>query len=323
MILSPLLNFRKILEAAKVKNQNIRTRLAPTPSGYLHAGNAFSFVLTWLLARASGPGNSLRLRIDDNDSTRLRREYSDDLFRSLRRLGLDWDEGPQNPAEAPLFSQTLRQERYLQLLGRLYQTGHLYACTCSRKDIAAQTSHECPCLLNAHKLKSDPESALGYTVPHDTALRLHTPADLHITVPDLSGKAINVHLLTGIPNPVLMRRDGIPAYHIASLADDIDYKINLVVRGDDLLPSTALHLHMATLLGEQSFPDALFLHHPLLTGPDGEKLSKSIGSRPVTPENTDERELVAFFRMFSLLAGIPGEAVSAIGLLRQVKKEIS
>ena len=112
----------------------MRTRIAPTPSGYLHAGNAVNFLLTAELARLHG--GSLLLRIDDLDAERARPEYLDDIFHSLEWLGIAWHEGPRDAADFQRnWSQRTRIGRYQVLLDQLRRGGHLYACTCSRKEL--------------------------------------------------------------------------------------------------------------------------------------------------------------------------------------------
>jgi glutamyl-tRNA synthetase len=114
--------------------EGLRTRIAPTPSGFLHAGNAVNFLITHELARAAR--GTLLLRIDDLDAERARPEYLDDIFRSLEWLGIDWDEGPTGPEDfLRNWSQRSRIERYSELLLGLRKGGHLYACECSRKAV--------------------------------------------------------------------------------------------------------------------------------------------------------------------------------------------
>ncbi|MBE7179290.1 MAG: tRNA glutamyl-Q synthetase, partial [Mucilaginibacter polytrichastri] len=111
------------------------SRIAPTPSGFLHEGNAFSFVLTWLLVRQSG--GKLRLRIDDYDLPRVRREFIEDIFRLLDWLGLDWDEGPQSPDDHTRnFSSKRRYDLYRNLLSVFLSFELAYTCSCSKKELA-------------------------------------------------------------------------------------------------------------------------------------------------------------------------------------------
>lgn len=256
----------------------VRTRLAPTPSGFLHLGNAANFLLCWLFARTQG--GEVCLRIEDTDTTRRRTEFVESLFRDLEWLGLDWDEGPSGPGDSmgPWFqSSPSRQARYREVMEAWTALGHLFPCRCSRKDLS---------LAAPQVARLDQAQGLGSLYPGtcqvrepaeagpSDAWRLRLPgressfADLWRGRQDLSNMA-------GMGAPVLRRGDGCFAYHLAVCVDDFDQGITHVVRGRDLLPWTHLHLHLHSLLGG----DALsFGHHPLLGGLQGERLAKSAGS---------------------------------------------
>lgn len=236
----------------------MRTRIAPTPSGLLHAGNALNFLLVDELARRTGA--QVLLRIDDLDKPRVRKAYVEDIFRLLPLLGIAWTEGPRDEADFQThWSQQLRLHRYHALIGRLVAVGATFACTCTRTSVP-----RCPC------------ASLG--LPLDTpgaVLRLRTADAPPVSARMLNGLEVLLDPHQLIPEPVLRQRNGAPAYQVASLSDDIDLGIDLIVRGADLLPSTAAQLHMARALGLHAFLDARFVHHPLLTDPEGRKLSKS------------------------------------------------
>jgi glutamyl/glutaminyl-tRNA synthetase len=246
-----------------------RSRIAPTPSGFLHTGNACSFLLTeQIVRRANG---QLRLRIDDLDAPRARREYVEDIFETLHWLGIAWDEGPRDAEEHySRYSQQLRGQRYHQYIDALIAGGQVFACSCSRKEIQDRSADG-----------QYPGTCRNRGIPLDTpgaALRVRTPDPCIIRVPDEREGLVEVNLAQTMRDFVIRRRDGIPAYHIASLADDVDFDINYIVRGADLLHSTAAQLYLASLLGETKFTGTRFLHHPLLTDEGGNKLSKSAGS---------------------------------------------
>jgi glutamyl/glutaminyl-tRNA synthetase len=240
--------------------QNLpRSRIAPTPSGYLHLGNAVNFLITWVLVRQRG--GRLKLRIDDADGARCRPEYIEDIFRQLDWLGLDWDEGPEGPDDLrERYSQRLRFARYRVLLVDLRQAGHTYFCGCSRAEIHEQVgSGVYPGLCR----RRSPGAG-------DLVERLLVPEH---TVIEVEGKRID--LASSMGDFVLWRRDDSPAYQLASLVDDLDDGINFIVRGSDLLVSSAAQIHLAGLLGRKSFAEIRFLHHRLLVDHDGVKLSKS------------------------------------------------
>jgi len=227
--------------------------MAPTPSGFLHLGNACNFVLNWLAARHA-PGARLLLRIDDLDAERKRPEYVQDIFDTLHWLGLDWDDGPRSPEDFEKnWSQQHRLPLYEKTLGALRSGGHLFACAKSRRDLAPFEG-DYPTQFREQHLSLDAS---------DVTWRIKTP------LPRPSGLPADF---------VVRRRDGIPAYQVASLTDDLHFGITHVVRGADLIESTEAQRYLAQSLGSASFLDIHFLHHPLLLDESGGKLSKSAGA---------------------------------------------
>ncbi len=249
-----------------------KTRFAPTPSGYLHLGNIFSFALTAALAEKSGA--SILLRIDDMDRERANPAYIHDIFDTLHFLGLPWTEGPQNAQELEArYSQRYRLDLYQQALDKLLATGLVYACNCSRAQI----------------LKQSPDGTYPGTCRHkglalhakDVAWRLNTEGAETVAVKTVNGDFLRAALPADIQDPVIRKKDGFPAYQLSSIVDDIHFGIDLIVRGYDLWPSTLVQLHMASLLKEDHFLNATFYHHPLLLDAHQRKLSKSAGDTSV------------------------------------------
>jgi len=250
----------------------LRSRIAPTPSGFLHTGNACNFLLTYQKVKEAG--GSLRLRIDDLDAARIKPEYVQDVFETLGWLGVRWDEGPRNVREHYLeYSQQLRTGRYHQLIDMLVNKGLAYACDCSRKK-TGQSGNDGQ-YPGTCRHKGIPPATPG------TAIRIIVPGDTVVQFEDEAMGTVSIDLHSVMPDFIIRRKDGIPAYQIASLADDLGYGINYIVRGADLLQSTAAQLFLADLLGEHSFSHVRFHHHPLCEDHRGHKLSKSAGSRSV------------------------------------------
>lgn len=238
------------------------TRIAPTPSGFLHEGNGTSFALTQLLANRHH-GGILRLRIDDLDRGRFRPEYLADIFETLAWMGIDQFAGPQNAADfLNDHSQHHRLNRYSELLTQLVSTGRVYACDCSRRQVRERTGggllYDGFC--RNRRLPLD-QSNVNW--------RIHVPSDTTIR---------NFSLAERTADFVVRKRDGLPAYQIGSVADDVDFGITYVVRGADLLDSTLAQLYLAQLLQLTAFEQITFFHHPLLTDTGNEKLSKSAGA---------------------------------------------
>ena len=237
--------------------QPIVSRLAPTPSGYLHLGNAVNFVLTWLLTRPAG--GMLHLRIDDLDRARMRPAYLDNIFRVIDWLGIDYDRGPTGPDEfLRHHSQLLYLPEYNRVLRRLaQQPGLVQASPRTRTGGSAQP------------------------VPLETPgapWRAQVPSGTEICFPDLWQSETRVPLGALMPDFVVRKKDGVAAYQVASVVDDLRLGTTLVVRGLDLLPSTAAQLWLAGQLSETAGFNAghvRFFHHPLLVNAAGQKLSKS------------------------------------------------
>lgn len=269
-----------------------RTRIAPTPSGYLHAGNGLAFLVTAQLAKLFRA--SLRLRIDDLDAERGRPAYVEDVFDSLAWLGIEWSKGPRNAMEQEqAHSQVKRIVRYQEFIDILKEQGDLYACTCSRsalRELARRGMKNCDCRAKQRSFK-DAEATWRLHIPSDAVVRMEqvfasarmlTPADL-------------------LTDPVIRQRGseeggGRPAYQLASLIDDVDHGNTFIVRGEDLLSSTACQLYLADRLGLETFKRVRFVHHPLITDALGHKLSKSEGAealRTMRANGTTATELHA------------------------------
>ncbi|MBO0947062.1 glutamate--tRNA ligase family protein [Fibrella forsythiae] len=258
-------------------------RIAPTPSGYLHLGNAVNFVLTWLAARQRGA--EILLRIDDLDADRKRPEYVDDIFRSIDFLGIDYDVGPASPADfAANWSQRCRLDYYSDTLNRLRDAGTLYACGLSRRAL----------------------QAYGPTYPAEgrqQQLALDTPNVAWRFRADGNGEA----------DFVVRRRDGLPAYQLASLTDDQYFGVTYLIRGQDLIESTDRQRQLAVALGWTDFLQARVWHHPLLLSSEGKKLSKSAGDGFIAEtsiramrERSNVPEMV--YRQVARLLKAPAEA---------------
>lgn len=234
----------------------VRTRYAPTPSGFLHIGNAANFVATNLLAQQHGA--DILLRIDDVDTDRVRQEYVEDIFDLLGWLDLPWDLGPKSTADADSWSQATRVERYREALMDLVDAGHAYLCSCSRSQWVSHTDRGCPgdCRRRVKRFEFG-----------RTAWRLHYSAGA---------------------DPVLWRRDDVPAYHLTSVVDDDLWHVDLIVRGADLVDATCLQRHLSSLLPGSGFHEARVVHHPLVTNEGGQKLSKSAGPHRSTLPRTED-----------------------------------
>ncbi len=253
---------------------SVRGRYAPSPTGDLHLGNAATALLAWLSVRARGGTHVLR--IEDLDGPRVRPGSAEGILRDLAWLGLDWDEGPDRGGPHAPYVQSRRAGRYAEALDRLRRDGRVYRCFCSRKDIAAAASApQAPgdevrypgTCREAAARDSDARAAAGE--PHAWRLRVEdgdAPAFVDAVRGPQGGPG------TEPPGDfVVLRSDGTAAYQLAVVVDDAAMGIDEVVRGDDLLASTARQL---LLYGALGLAPPRFGHVPLLLGPDGARLSK-------------------------------------------------
>ena len=257
------------------------SRLAPTPSGYLHLGNAFSFILTWLLVRRLE--GKLQLRIDDLDSARLKRDCLEDIFLQLEWLGLEYDSGPQGPEEhLKHYSQSLKIEDYRETLSSLRQLRSLYACQCSRKQyLAISEDGLYPKTCRDKKLDLD-QPEITWRFKSESEALSDTLFFEGSSEEDSSSKPLG--------DAVLLRRNGVPSYQIASLVDDMKNRSTLIVRGIDLYPSSLFQQTVAEKLGWATFSEICFVHHSLLKDSTGKKYAKSEGAyslKDLKQENSD------------------------------------
>ena len=252
------------------------TRFAPTPSGFLHEGNAVNAVLCSWLAQ-SGPDGRLLLRIDDFDSGRIRPGYLADVFDTLDWLGIRPDDGPTDPDDfAERWSMTTRTRTFALARDALLRDHpeRVFVCRCSRTE-----------LVDGRCVRGCRDAGLPLQA-NRSVVRLYVPAGR--TVP-IGG--------ADVPVPpgdhVLWRRDDLPAYHLGSVLADEELSVTAIVRGTDLLESSALQRHLAALLPAPAFLAADLRHHALLHAPDGRKLSKSAGAGAQPMPRTDgQRERI-------------------------------
>jgi glutamyl/glutaminyl-tRNA synthetase len=243
-----------------------RTRIAPTPSGFLHLGNVLSFALTAGLARRSGA--SILLRIDDLDRERVSREYVEDIYDALNFLSIPWDEGPRNWEEYKrTWSQVHRMGMYREMLERLRVSGKVFACDCSRSKILRESPDGVyPGRCRGRRLPLD-EEGCSWRVNTGPAFAKASAGEggLPVEMTDF----------------VVRKKDGYPAYQLTSVIDDLHFGVDLVVRGEDLRASTAAQRWLAGELGLDAFSSIHFCHHRLLMASKDEKMSKSAGAASI------------------------------------------
>ena len=252
-----------------------RGRYAPSPTGRLHVGNAWTALLAWLAARACG--SSFVLRVEDLDAARGVPGAEAELLADLAWLGLDWDEGPDRGGPLGPYRQSERRARYDAAIAALVQSGRAFPCACSRAEVArAASAPHGP----GDEGPRYPGTCRGLP-PHEVEARARAAG--RVAAVRFAGEgqrvtfADEVHGLVdplgpdGVDDFVLRRADGVAAYQLAVVVDDAAMEIEEVVRGDDLLPSTPRQLALYQAL---RLPLPRFAHVPLLLDESGERLAK-------------------------------------------------
>jgi glutamyl-tRNA synthetase len=275
----------------------LRTRLAPSPTGALHLGNARTFLLTWLWARSAGA--RIVLRVEDIDGPRVKQGATEQALLDLRWLGLDWDEGP--------FVQTERLPLYEAALAKL----GAYPCVCTRKEVEAAASaphgpeDEGPRYPGTCRGRYASAAHARAKTGRDPAWRFPVPEGAIEFTDIFAGRqSFDVARTTG--DFVVYKSNG-PAYQLAVVVDDAAMGITHVIRGDDLLASTPRQLLLYRKLG---LPEPSFAHLPLVVGEDGRRLAKRHGDTRIA---TYREAGVPAARLLGLLArwsGLPERATA-------------
>lgn len=229
-----------------------RTRYAPSPTGYLHLGHVANAVMVWGLARLLG--GRVLLRLETHDQVRCRPEYVAAALEDLAWLGFEPDEGPVDQHDAT---------PYADALAALRRLGLVYACTCSRRDWATGSTGA-PRYTGCCR-----DAGLAEATGRTLRLRVMPQAEAFT---DARGAVVQQDAAAG-GDVILRDRDGLWSYHLAVTADDIRQQIDLVIRGADLIEATGVQVQLARNLGRPVPP--AYVHHALVTGSDGRKLSKS------------------------------------------------
>lgn len=240
----------------------VRTRFAPSPTGYLHIGGARTALFSWLYARRHG--GEFVLRIEDTDRERSTEPAVQAILDGMHWLGLDWDEGP--------YFQSARSECYHEAIERLLERGHAYRCYCTREELEAMRGAQA---ARGEKPRYDGRCRERRTPRPgvEPVVRFKSPREGETAVDDLvRGRVVFDN--TELDDLIIARSDGSPTYNLTVVVDDRDMRITHVIRGDDHLNNTPKQINIFKALGAD-VPS--FSHLPMILGPDGAKLSKRHG----------------------------------------------
>ncbi len=279
-------------------DRTVRTRFAPSPTGYLHVGGARTAIFNYLYSRHTG--GKFLLRIEDTDRQRYKPEWVDAILEGLKWLGLDWDED--------VVFQSERLQRYREVAEELIRRGKAYKCYCTpeeleaereearRKGIPYRYSRKCLHLTEEQRRKYEEEG-------RKPSIRFHVPDNLDVTFHDLVHGDItyNTNDLGG--DFIIVRSDGFPTYNFAVVVDDHDMGVTHVIRGDDHIPNTPKQILIYRAM-DWEIPE--FAHLPMILGPDRQKLSKRHGSTSLEEFRLQGVLPEALFNYLLLLGWSPG-----------------
>jgi glutamyl-tRNA synthetase len=275
----------------------IRTRFAPSPTGFLHLGNARAALFSWAYARHYG--GKFVLRIEDTDLERSTEAAVQVILDSMRWLGLDYDEGP--------IRQTTRLQRYREVIEEMLARGLAYRCYATREEIEVLREEQ---RARGEKPRYDgrwrPEHATGRMPPEGVppVIRFRNPDEGDVGWHDLVKGAISISNAE-LDDLVIARADLVPTYNFAVVVDDLDMAITHVIRGDDHVNNTPRQINIYRALGAQ-VPE--FAHLPTILGADGEKLSKRHGAVSVMQYPEDGYLPEALFNYLARLGWSHGDA---------------
>jgi len=251
----------------------IRTRFAPSPTGYLHIGGARTALFSWLHARKHG--GSFVLRIEDTDQERSTAASVNAILEGMNWLGLEYDEGP--------FNQTDRMERYTEVIQQLLDEGKAYYCYCSKERLemlrANQMARKEKPRYDGYCLSENAEKPEGV----DPVVRFRTPREGSVVVDDLVRGRVAFNNAE-LDDLIIARSDGMPTYNLSVVVDDLDMGITHVVRGDDHLNNTPRQIHILRALGAEP---PRYAHVPMILGQDGKRMSKRHGAVSVMQYHED------------------------------------
>lgn len=242
---------------------SIRTRFAPSPTGYLHIGGARTALFSWLYARKHG--GTFILRIEDTDLERSTMESVNAILEGMTWFGLEYDEGP--------FYQTERFDRYKEAIQQLVDAGHAYRCYCTKEELDAlraeqMANKEKPRYTGLCRHRTEPRAGV------EPVVRFRNPDEGEVVIEDLVRGRIVVKN-SELDDLIIARSDGSPTYNLSVVVDDLDMRVTHVIRGDDHINNTPRQINILKALGAE-LPK--YAHVPMILGSDGARLSKRHGA---------------------------------------------
>ena len=283
----------------------MRLRFAPSPTGFLHVGNARTALFNWLLARRHG--GTFILRIEDTDAQRSTSASEAGILRDLRWLGLDWDEGPDAPGAYGPYRQSERLDLYREQAFRLLAGARAYYCFCTQDQLeserrAALAAGQSPRYSGRCRGLDPGEARRRVDAGEAAAMRFRVPEGRDVSFPDLVRGPVTFSTEV-IGDPVILRADGVPAYNFAVVVDDALMEVTDVVRGEDHISNTPRQVLLYEALG---FTAPRYAHLSMVLGPDQGPLSKRHGATSVQEFREKGYLPEALVNYLALLGWSPG-----------------
>jgi len=280
----------------------VRVRFAPSPTGFMHVGNARTALFNYLFARHHG--GKFILRIEDTDTERHSEEAVNVIYEALRWMGLDWDEGPDKGGEFGPYRQSERLDIYKKFIEELKEKGLVYECYCTQEELEEMRKEqlkrgEPPRYTGKCRHLTEEEKERLKAQGRKPVLRFKVPEDRIIRFKDLVKGDIEINSRQLGGDFVIVRSNGMPVYNFVVVIDDALMKISHVIRGEDHISNTPKQILIYEALG---FEPPQFAHLPMILGPDRSKLSKRHGSTSVK-EFRDKGYLSEAFTNFLALLG--------------------
>ncbi|MGQ9701563.1 MAG: glutamate--tRNA ligase [bacterium] len=286
-------------------NNEIRVRIAPSPTGFFHIGSARTALYNWLFARHNN--GKFILRIEDTDLSRSSKEMTKIIFDALNWLGLDWDEGPDKGGEYGPYFQSERKEIYKKYAQKLIEQNKAYWCYCTPEEIEKERNeyfsrkmnwqHRCSKKFTNDEIEHRKRAGI------QPALRFIVPLDKKIVFNDLIHGVVE-KMGADIEDFVIMKSEGMPTYNFACVVDDHLMKISHIIRGVEHIANTPKQLLLYEAL---NFPVPLFAHLPVILGTNKKKLSKRLGARSVLEYRDEGYIPEALVNFLALLGWSPGK----------------
>lgn len=297
----------------------VRTRFAPSPTGFLHIGGLRTAFYSYVYARQNK--GKFILRIEDTDQSRYVPNSVENIIKSLKWAGIDYDEGPDKEGEYGPYFQSKRLDLYKKYADKLVKQGKAYYCFCTKERLdevrAKQKENKLPpkydkhcCNLSEKKIKENLENKTPYVI------RMNVPENQDITFNETIRGKVSINS-NEVDDQVIIKSDGFPTYHLAVVVDDHLMEISHVIRGEEWLPSTPKHILLYKFLG---WEPPIFAHLPLLLNPDKSKLSKRQNDISVKDYINKGYLPEALINFVALLGWNPGDDREVLSINDMIKE---